>query len=42
MIKARPKEYKLEGGDKLKFFRDMAEPRARIREVQRVLERLIK
>ena len=41
LIQSRPKEYKLEGGDKLKFFRDMAEPGARIREVRRVLEPLL-
>jgi transcription-repair coupling factor (superfamily II helicase) len=41
LIQSQPKEYKLEGGDKLKFFRDMAEPGARIREVRRVLEPLL-
>ncbi|MCK7578992.1 MAG: transcription-repair coupling factor [Chromatiales bacterium] len=41
LIQSRPKEYKLEGGDKLKFFRDMAEPGIRIREVRRVLEPLL-
>ena len=41
LIQTKPKEYRLEGGDKLRFFRDMAEPRARIREVRRVVEQLL-
>ncbi|MGQ9658839.1 MAG: transcription-repair coupling factor [Thermochromatium sp.] len=41
LIQSRPNEYKLEGGDKLKFFRDMAEPGVRIREVRRALEPLL-
>ncbi|WP_132976255.1 transcription-repair coupling factor [Thiobaca trueperi] len=40
LIQTRPKEFKLEGGDKLKFFRDMAEPARRILEVRQVIEQL--
>lgn len=41
LLQQRPKEYKLEGGDKLKFFRDMSAAETRLREVRRVLEQLI-
>ncbi|WP_276570246.1 hypothetical protein [Thiocystis minor] len=40
MIQTKPKEFKLDGGDKLKFFRDMAEPARRILEVRQVVEKL--
>jgi len=41
LIQSRPKEYKLEGGNKLKFFCDMAEPGVRIHEVRRILKPLL-
>ena len=41
LIQSRPKEFKLEGGDKLKFFRDMAEPRQRLLAVGAVVEQLV-
>jgi transcription-repair coupling factor (superfamily II helicase) len=40
LIQTKPKEFKLDGGDKLKFFRDMAEPGQRLRQVNAVLEQL--
>jgi transcription-repair coupling factor (superfamily II helicase) len=41
LIQERPKEYKLDGSDKLRFFRDMAEPRQRLRQVSEVLALLV-
>ncbi len=41
LIQSRPKEYKLEGGDKLKFFREMADPAQRIAQVGQVVELLV-
>ncbi len=40
LIQTKPKEYKLDGGDTLKFFRDMAEPEQRLRQVRAVVEQL--
>ncbi|MBK5963402.1 transcription-repair coupling factor [Thiocystis minor] len=40
LIQTRPKEFKLDGGDRLKFFRDMAEPRQRLLAVGAVVEQL--
>ena len=37
LIQTRPKEFKLDGGDKLRFIRDLANPQSRIDQVQRVL-----
>ena len=41
LIQTRPKELKLDGGDKLRFFRDMADPSARIGQVQAVIGDLL-
>jgi transcription-repair coupling factor (superfamily II helicase) len=41
LIQTRPKEYKLDGGDKLRFFRDLADPTKRIEQVGRVVEQLV-
>ncbi len=41
LIQTRPKEYKLDGGDKLRFFRDLADPVQRIEQVGRVVEQLV-
>ena len=41
LIQTKPKEYKLDGGDKLKFFRDMAEPGQRVQAVGTVVEQLV-
>jgi transcription-repair coupling factor (superfamily II helicase) len=41
LIQSRPKEFKLDGGDKLRFFRDMAEPTARIQRVAALLDEVI-
>jgi len=40
-IQTRPKEYKLDGGDKLRFFRDLSDPTQRIEQVGRVVEQLV-
>ena len=40
LIQSRPKEFKLDGGDKLRFIRDLADPQSRIDQVQRVLHAL--
>ena len=40
LIQSRPKEYKLDGGDKLKFFRDMEDPARRVRLVTDVVSQL--
>ncbi|WP_295393713.1 hypothetical protein [uncultured Thiodictyon sp.] len=41
LIQTRPKEYKLDGGDKLRFFRDLSDPSQRIEQVRRVVEQLM-
>ncbi|MBS1202204.1 MAG: transcription-repair coupling factor, partial [Chromatiaceae bacterium] len=41
LIQSRPKEYKLDGGDKLRFFRDMAEPSQRLGQVEAVVHALV-
>jgi transcription-repair coupling factor (superfamily II helicase) len=41
LIQQRPKEFKLEGGDKLRFFRDLADPAQRIEQVGLILDQLI-
>ena len=41
LIQSKPKEFKLDGGDKVRFFRDMAEPERRIEQVGRVLEQVV-
>jgi transcription-repair coupling factor (superfamily II helicase) len=41
LIQTRPKEYKLDGGDKLRFFRDLADPAQHIEQVGRVVEQLV-
>ena len=41
LIQSRPKEYKLDGGDKLKFFRDLTDTTQRIGQVGQVLELFI-
>jgi transcription-repair coupling factor (superfamily II helicase) len=33
MMQSRPKEFRMEGGDKLKFFIDLAEPQQRVARV---------
>jgi transcription-repair coupling factor (superfamily II helicase) len=40
LIQQRPKEFKLDGSDKLRFFRDMSEPQRRLREVSEVVAQL--
>ncbi|EXJ16115.1 transcription-repair coupling factor [Imhoffiella purpurea] len=40
LIQAKPKEFKLEGGDKLKFFRAMPEPQQRLRQANAVIDEL--
>ena len=41
LLQSKPKEFKLEGGDKLKFFRDMADAAQRLRQVNMVVEQLL-
>ncbi len=41
LIQTRPKEFKLDGGDKLRFFHDMPEPAQRLGQVERVLDQLM-
>jgi transcription-repair coupling factor (superfamily II helicase) len=41
LIQSRPKEYKLDGGDKLRFFRDLSDPAQRIGLVGEVVEQLV-
>jgi transcription-repair coupling factor (superfamily II helicase) len=40
LIQTRPREFKLEGGDRLKFFRSMDDPAMRVRQVSEVLRQL--
>jgi transcription-repair coupling factor (superfamily II helicase) len=40
LIQTRPKEFKLDGGDKLRFFREMADPGKRVQEVGVVLDQI--
>jgi transcription-repair coupling factor (superfamily II helicase) len=41
LVQTAPKEFKLDGGDKLRFFADLADPSRRIAQVDRVLGRLL-
>jgi transcription-repair coupling factor (superfamily II helicase) len=41
LIQQKPKEFKLDGGDKLRFYRDMAEPQRRLRQVNEVVAQLV-
>ncbi len=41
LIQTRPKEYKLDGGDKLRFFRDLSDPTQRIEQVGGIVEQLL-
>jgi transcription-repair coupling factor (superfamily II helicase) len=41
LVQSAPKEFKLDGGDKLRFFADLADPAKRIGQVDRVLGRLL-
>jgi transcription-repair coupling factor (superfamily II helicase) len=40
LIQTRPKEFKLDGGERLRFFRDMADPAERVSRVAAVLGEL--
>ncbi|WP_242445589.1 transcription-repair coupling factor [Chromatium okenii] len=40
LLQSKPKEFKLDGSDKLKFFRDMADAAQRLRQVNMVVEQL--
>ena len=40
LIQTRPKEFKLDGGDKLRFFLDLSDPSQRLAKVERVIDRL--
>ena len=40
LIQKRPKEFKLDGGDKLRFFLDLTDPAQRLAKVERVIGRL--
>lgn len=40
LIQTRPREFKLEGGDKLRFFRDLGNPGTRVEQVCRLLDGL--
>jgi transcription-repair coupling factor (superfamily II helicase) len=41
LIQQKPKEFKLDGSDKLRFYRDMAEPQRRLRQVNEVIAQLV-
>ncbi|NEV61330.1 transcription-repair coupling factor [Thiorhodococcus minor] len=41
LVQTKPKEFKLDGADKLKFFREMAEPEQRLRQITAVVEQLV-
>jgi transcription-repair coupling factor (superfamily II helicase) len=41
LVQSAPKEFKLDGGDKLRFFADLTDPGKRIGQVDRVLGRLL-
>jgi transcription-repair coupling factor (superfamily II helicase) len=40
LIQQKPKELKLDGGERLRFFRDMADPAQRVRQVEAVIDEL--
>ncbi len=40
LIQTKPKEFKLDGGDKIRFFREMPEPSRRIEQVKSVLQEI--
>ena len=41
LIQQKPKEFKLDGSDKLRFYRDMAEPQRRLRQVNEVVAQVV-
>ncbi|QVL50935.1 MAG: transcription-repair coupling factor [Thiocapsa sp.] len=41
LIQQKPKEFKLDGSDKLRFYRDMAEPQRRLQQVNAVVAQLV-
>jgi transcription-repair coupling factor (superfamily II helicase) len=41
LIQQKPKEFKLDGSDKLRFYRDMAEPQRRLQQVGAVVAQLV-
>ncbi len=41
LIQRHPKELKLDGGDKLRFYRDMADPARRLEQVSSVVEQML-
>ena len=41
LIQTQPKSFKLDGGDKLRFFSDIAEPSQRVQGVKAVLDQLL-
>ncbi len=41
LIQTQPKSFKLEGGDKLRFFADLADPAQRVQGVKAVLDQLL-
>jgi transcription-repair coupling factor (superfamily II helicase) len=40
LVQTAPKEFKLDGGDKIRFFRDLADPAQRIAQVSQLVEQL--
>jgi len=40
LIQTRPKEFKLDGGDKLRFFGDMSDPARRVQQVSAVVQQV--
>ena len=40
LIQSRPKEFRMEGGDKLKFFIDLADPAGRVERVEALIREL--
>ena len=42
LVQTRPQEFKLDGGDKLRFYRDMADPSRRLAEVEAIVREITK
>jgi transcription-repair coupling factor (superfamily II helicase) len=40
LVQTAPKEFRLDGGDKIRFFRDLADPAQRIAQVSQLVEQL--
>jgi transcription-repair coupling factor (superfamily II helicase) len=41
LVQSRPREFRLEGGDKIRFFRDLADPARRVAQINALVKELV-